>query len=297
MDHSPGFLAHVLARTPRVTEVSVTETQRALGSNPNAQLLDVREDREWDAAHAVGATHVARGVIERDIERLVPAKDTPLYLYCGGGFRSALAADSLQQMGYSNVYSVDGGWRSWQEAGAPMEGPAAPADALRFPIGKHVRQDTYTADERAAFIARFAAQPAALAAALSGMTEAQHEHPYRPGGWTVRQVVHHVADSHMHMYIRIKLALSATEPTINAYDQEAWVHMADVHMVSPMVSVSLFATVHERLVAALRSLTPADFARGLIHPDNGRMTVEQVVAMYAWHGDHHIAHIRNVKTA
>lgn len=295
MDHSPGFLAHVLARKPLVTEVSVADAQRALGRNPAAQLLDVREDREWDAAHAVGATHVARGVIERDIEKLLPAKDTPIYLYCGGGFRSALAADSLQQMGYTNVHSVDGGWRAWQEAGAPIEGPATPADLLRYPIGKHVRHATYTADERLALIARIAAQPAALAAALSGMTEAQHEQPYRPDGWTVRQVVHHMADSHMHMYIRMKLALSATEPTINAYDENVWVHMADVSTVSPMVSVSLLATVHERLVAALRALTPADFARGLMHPQNGRMTVEQVLAMYAWHGDHHIAHVRLVK--
>ena len=296
MDHSPGFLAHVLARKPLVTEVSVADTQRALGGNPAAQLLDVREDREWDAAHAVGATHVARGVIERDIEKLVPGKDTPVYLYCGGGFRSALAADSLQQMGYTNVHSVDGGWRAWQEAGAPIEGPAAPTDPLRFPIGRHVRQDTYTAAERSTLIARIAAQPAALAAALSGMTEAQYELPYRPGGWTVRQVVHHLADSHMHLYIRTKLALSATEPVINAFDENVWVHMADVTAVSPLVSVSLLATIHERLVAALRALTPTDFSRGFMHPHNGRMTVEQVLAMYAWHGDHHIAHVRLVKT-
>jgi|GEM_PF-3235047 len=124
MDHSPGFLAHVAAHRQHVHEVNVAETLAALSADPSARLIDVREDREWMAGHATGATHAARGVIERDIEHLVPALDTPLYLYCGGGFRSALAADSLQQMGYTAVHSVAGGWRAWQEATAPVDSPA-----------------------------------------------------------------------------------------------------------------------------------------------------------------------------
>lgn len=120
MIHSPKFLAHVEGRRPHVREVAISATLDALASQPNARLIDVREDREWNAGHAVQATHVARGVIERDIEKVVPDPATPIYLYCGGGFRSILSADSLQQMGYTNVYSVIDGWRGWQEQGAPV---------------------------------------------------------------------------------------------------------------------------------------------------------------------------------
>ena len=123
MDHSPGFLAHVEGRRPNVHEVSIPETLEALHANSAAILIDVREDREWNAGHAARAINVARGVIERDIEKLVADPATPVYLYCGGGFRSILSADSLQQMGYTNVHSVIGGWRGWQESGAPVEMP------------------------------------------------------------------------------------------------------------------------------------------------------------------------------
>ncbi len=125
MDHSPGFLAHVEGRRPHVHEVSIPETLAALQAHPDAVLIDVREDREWLAGHAAHAIHVARGVIERDIEKLVPDPATPIYLYCGGGFRSILSADSLQQMGYTNVRSVIGGWRGWQDLGAPIATPSA----------------------------------------------------------------------------------------------------------------------------------------------------------------------------
>lgn len=101
--------------------MSVDDARRALADQPDAMLIDVREDREYDAAHAAGAAHIGRGVMERDIERLVPDTNRPLYLYCGGGFRSILAAASLQEMGYTNVHSIIGGWRGWQEAGAPVE--------------------------------------------------------------------------------------------------------------------------------------------------------------------------------
>jgi rhodanese-related sulfurtransferase len=119
MDHSPGFLAHVAARRSHVTEVSVPDARAAVAAQPHARLIDVREDREWQAGHAVGAEHIARGVLERDIERLVPDASTPLYLYCGGGYRSILASATLQEMGYAHVHSVAGGWRAWEEAGAP----------------------------------------------------------------------------------------------------------------------------------------------------------------------------------
>jgi rhodanese-related sulfurtransferase len=295
MDHSPGFLAHVDARRATVTEVTVPATQAALEATPSARLIDVREDTEFTAAHASGAVHIGRGVLERDIERLVPDKDTPLYLYCGGGFRSALAADSLQQMGYRAVHSVAGGWRAWQEAGAPVTGGAPAEVNLSYPIGRVKRKPAYTAEERAVSIARLAHQPTALAAALSGLSEADLDRPYRPDGWTVRQVVHHLADSHMNMFIRLKLAVTEEEPTIRPYAQDPWVRTADAAEVSPMASVQLLSALHTRIVALFRSLTPEQFARVMHHPENGPMSLDLVLAVYAWHGDHHVAHITGLR--
>lgn len=120
MNHSPEFLKLVDDAKSRVREVNVDETRRKLGSG-KAKLIDVREDKEWEAGHARGAEHMGRGVIERDIEQRVPDKNAELILYCGGGFRSALATDNLQKMGYTNVWSMAGGWRAWQAAGAPVE--------------------------------------------------------------------------------------------------------------------------------------------------------------------------------
>jgi len=118
--HSPGFLKIVEDAKSRVREISVDEVRRKLESG-KAKLIDVREDSEWAAGHARGAQHLGKGVIERDIEQSVPDKNSELILYCGGGFRSALATDSLQKMGYTNVASMAGGWRGWQAAGGPVE--------------------------------------------------------------------------------------------------------------------------------------------------------------------------------
>ena len=121
MEHTEGFLKIVNDAKTRVREISVAETQKQIRENKDAKLIDVREDNEWDAAHAAGAIHLGKGIIERDIERTVPEKDTELILYCGGGYRSALATDSLQKMGYTNVFSMAGGWKAWQEAGGEIE--------------------------------------------------------------------------------------------------------------------------------------------------------------------------------
>jgi rhodanese-related sulfurtransferase len=118
--HSPGFLKIVEDAKSRVREVSVEETRRKLEKG-QAQVIDVREESEWAAGHARGATHLGKGVIERDIEARVPDRNAEIILYCGGGFRSALSADSLQKMGYMNVASMAGGWRAWTEAGGPVE--------------------------------------------------------------------------------------------------------------------------------------------------------------------------------
>jgi rhodanese-related sulfurtransferase len=121
MKHSPGFLAIVEDAKSRVKEVTVAQAMAAISANPNAVLVDVREESEFAAGHVKGAEHLSKGVLERDIEKLHPNRDQPLYLYCGGGFRSALAADNAQKMGYTNVYSVAGGWRAFLDAGVPTE--------------------------------------------------------------------------------------------------------------------------------------------------------------------------------
>jgi rhodanese-related sulfurtransferase len=118
MKHSEGFLNLVNNAKSRIREVTVAETRERI--NRGAKLIDVREDNEWQDGHAAGAEHLGKGIIERDIEAQVPDKSTELILYCGGGYRSALAADALQQMGYANVYSMAGGWKAWKESGAPV---------------------------------------------------------------------------------------------------------------------------------------------------------------------------------
>ena len=123
MKHSAGFLKIVNDAKSRIKEMNVAETRDRLAANPQAKLIDVREDNEWNEAHAAGAEHLGKGIIERDIEAAVPGKSTELILYCGGGYRSALAADVLQEMGYTNVWSMAGGWKAWQESGAPVEKP------------------------------------------------------------------------------------------------------------------------------------------------------------------------------
>ena len=120
MKHSEGFLSLVNDAKSRIREVSVDATQARMQSDNAVRLIDVREDDEWRAGHAQGATHLGKGIIERDIEATVPDKNTEVNLYCGGGFRSALAVDVLQQMGYTNVFSMAGGWKAWKDAGAPV---------------------------------------------------------------------------------------------------------------------------------------------------------------------------------
>ena len=119
--HNPGFLALVNAAKSRVQEIDIAEYQRLRASAEPHVLIDTREDNEWNAGHAAGAVHLGKGIIERDIEAQVPNKDAKLVLYCGGGYRSALAADALRQMGYTNAISLDGGWRAYQASGLPVE--------------------------------------------------------------------------------------------------------------------------------------------------------------------------------
>lgn len=120
MDHSPGFLRLVADARTRVRELSIDEVARMRAAGETFELLDVREEEEWRRGHIPGARHLCKGIVERDIETTIPRLDTPLVLYCGGGYRSALAADALQKMGYTGVASMDGGWRAWTAAGLPV---------------------------------------------------------------------------------------------------------------------------------------------------------------------------------
>jgi rhodanese-related sulfurtransferase len=119
MKHSEGFLKLVNDAKSRIHEVTIEQTRKRMDADPRVKLLDVREDNEWQSGHAAKAEHLGKGIIERDIEKMVPDKSAELILYCGGGYRSALAADVLQKMGYTNVFSMAGGWKAWKDSGAP----------------------------------------------------------------------------------------------------------------------------------------------------------------------------------
>jgi hypothetical protein len=166
---------------------------------------------------------------------------------------------------------------------------------LRHPIGRFSFQPPSTAEQRSTWIAEIAETPANLRAAVAGLNEEQLNTPYRDGGWTVRQVIHHVPESHMNAYIRFKLALTENEPTIKPYDEAAWAETADVREVPIEVSLTLLENLHARWVVLLRSLSDADFQRQFRHPELGVVPLEKNLALYAWHGKHHTAHITSLR--
>jgi uncharacterized damage-inducible protein DinB len=171
---------------------------------------------------------------------------------------------------------------------------ASAAPDLRFPIGRADRRPTLTPTERRAAIDALASAPDALRAAVRGLTDAQLDTAYRPGGWTVRQVVHHLADSHLNAYVRFKLGLTESDPTIKPYDQDAWVALADSKLPIA-VSLDLLDGVHTRLVTLLRATADDGFSRTIQHPENGPMTLDQMLGVYSWHGRHHTAHITSLR--
>ncbi len=152
-----------------------------------------------------------------------------------------------------------------------------------------------TPEKRAACIRDIAELPARLCAALAGLAAAQLDTPYREGGWTVRQVVHHLADSHMNAFIRFKLALTESNPGIKAYDQEAWAGTADARSAEPGQSLAIVEGLHGRWVALLASMSGSDFGRTFMHPERGAMTLDHTLQMYAWHSRHHVAHITGLR--
>jgi hypothetical protein len=164
---------------------------------------------------------------------------------------------------------------------------------LRFPIGRFALPASVSVEERAELIARLASTPARLRAAVEGLTPRQLDTPYREGGWTVRQVIHHLPDSHMNSYVRFKLALTEDEPVIKPYDEAAWALLRDTAETPIETSLVLLEALHHRWVILLRSLTEEQWTRTMRHPENGLRRLDQVLAIYAWHGDHHLAHIAN----
>ena len=166
----------------------------------------------------------------------------------------------------------------------------------RYPIGHYERRDVLTPEERAAMIEQIAAAPRKMRDAVAGLTPDQLETPYREGGWTLRQVVHHVPDSHMNSYVRFKLALTEQTPTIRPYDEARWAELADSVDTPPETSMALLESLHDRWVRLLRSMSADDFQRTLNHPANGLMTLDAMLALYAWHGRHHVAHITSTRT-
>jgi uncharacterized damage-inducible protein DinB len=161
---------------------------------------------------------------------------------------------------------------------------------LRYPIGKFTFKGS-DSKQRAAWIDQIAETPARLRSAVSGLNEVQLQTPYRPEGWTLRQVVHHVPDSHMNAYVRFKLAMTEDEPTIKAYREDVWAELPDARTADPDISLRLLEAVHERWVLFLRSLTTDDFRRQFRHPELGVVPLDRNLALYAWHGRHHTAQI------
>jgi hypothetical protein len=166
---------------------------------------------------------------------------------------------------------------------------------LSYPIGKFRWEGPDTAADRARRIDEIAAAPAALRKAVAGLDDAQLDTPYRPGGWTVRQVAHHVPDSHVNAYVRFKLAVTEDAPTIKPYDEAAWAELADVKTVPVATSLALLEALHERWAAFLRSLGEAEWARTFRHPELGVVPLGKNVALYAWHGRHHVAHVTSLR--
>ncbi len=162
---------------------------------------------------------------------------------------------------------------------------------LRYPIGKFHYDGPPSEDQKQAFLDEIANTPANLRIASRGLSDAQLDTPYRPGGWTVRQVVHHLPDSHLNSYVRFKLALTEDEPTIKPYAEDRWAELGDTKATPIEVSLILLESLHDRWVRLLRSLKPEDWKRTFRHPELGVMNLEKTLAIYAWHGRHHVAHI------
>ncbi len=166
---------------------------------------------------------------------------------------------------------------------------------LRYPIGKFHFAGPLTDEQKKTCLDDIAQAPAKLRAAVQLLSDAQFDTPYRPDGWTVRQVVHHMPDSHLNSYVRFKLALTEDEPTIKTYAEDRWAELDDTKTTPVEVSLILLESLHDRWMRLLRSLTSEEWKRTFRHPDLGAMNLEKTLALYAWHGRHHVSHITSLR--
>jgi len=166
---------------------------------------------------------------------------------------------------------------------------------LRYPVGTFTYQKPLTEDQKQRHLDEIEHAPANLRAAVKGLSAQQLDTPYRPGGWTVREVTHHVPDSHLNAYIRTKLALTEDEPTIKPYAEDRWAQLADTQTTPVEVSLTLLDSLHARWVRLLRALKPEDWKRTFRHPERGVMDLEETLALYGWHCRHHVAHIVSLR--
>jgi hypothetical protein len=166
---------------------------------------------------------------------------------------------------------------------------------LRYPIGRLPEAGAVSEEERARMIDEIAAAPALFRAAVAGLSSGQLDTPYRDGGWTVRQVIHHVPDSHMNAYVRFKLALTETDPVIKPYDEGAWAQLHDTAETPCETSLALLDNLHTRWVILLRGISADGWSRGFLHPELGSVSLAHALAIYAWHGKHHTAHVTELR--
>lgn len=165
-------------------------------------------------------------------------------------------------------------------------------ETLRYPVGKFQPKDSYTAEEITKSIAAIEAAPAKISEAFGKLSSKQLDTPYREGGWTAQQVLHHLADSHMHAYIRFKWTLTENSPTIKAYNEKLWAETKEVAQ-DPALSVNLLKALHAKWITLLRSLKPSDFEKYFVHPETGKQVrLDRLTATYAWHGEHHLGHLK-----
>jgi len=169
-------------------------------------------------------------------------------------------------------------------------------EALQYPIGKLAAAPSLTAADRPALIGEIAALPAEVANAVAGLSDAQLDTPYRPGGWTARQVVHHLMDSHLNGYARFKFAMTEVESPIRPYDQAKWAELQDAKTGEIAPSLQILVPLHAKWVEFLRNLTADDFGRIALHPVRGPVTLDFLLQLYAWHGKHHVGHITSLRT-
>jgi hypothetical protein len=165
----------------------------------------------------------------------------------------------------------------------------------RYPIGKFNYDGPPSQEQRTKLIGDIAQAPAALRDAVKGLTPEQIETPYREAGWTVRQVVHHVPESHMNAYVRFKLGLTEDQPTIKPYQEDRWARLPDVQSTPIEISLSLLELLHNRWVRVLQAITPEEWKRAFVHPELGNMPLEKNLCLYSWHGKHHVAHITELR--